>query len=152
MKSYRKEGLRKRIIGFSCVIQKCPLDHDLCTELDIVFLFLNSEIRAYRQALNLTWYRAGRRITKSAFESFNRKAIQLCTKRVRFTKAIIGRVKGRLRIDSSQSSGLSHSSNPEHQSGCSHIHFISLGDVEHLRKTFPHNSSQTIRDFFFAPE
>ena len=71
---------------------------------------------------------------------------------VHFTKAIIGPTKGRLRIDSSQFSGLSHSSNPEHQSGCSHIHFISLRDVEHLRKTFPHNSSQTIRDFFFAPE
>ena len=73
--------------------------------------------------------------------SVNRKAIQLCTRLVRFIKAIIGTAKGRLRIDSSQFSGLSHSSNPEHQSGCSHIHFISLRDVEHLRKTFPHNSS-----------
>jgi hypothetical protein len=69
------------------------------------------------------------------------KKIDLTPTDFPFTKAIIETAKGRLRIDSSQFSGLSHSSNPEHQSGCSHIHFISLRDVEHLRKTFPHNSS-----------
>jgi len=54
------------MIGFPCVIQKCPPNQDLCTELDIVFLFLNSEIPAYP-----AYRQAGGRQAHSAFEWAN---------------------------------------------------------------------------------
>ena len=54
----------------------------------------------------------------------------------------------RLRLNSSQSSGGSHSSNREHQSDCSHIHLLCLGEGEHIFKTPLHTSNRTNRDFF----